>query len=255
MVYTAVKCILLSLGLFMQGYVLATTNPINFAIGISAPYAYKGEDNRNMGTLVDIGELLSLESGVRFDIYLVPTVRILTELKSGSADFAIMPSSNALDEVAERVAKISDARIVMIVNKNSAVAELPITNITNQRVGHIRGVFYEQLFTEFNLSNRVPLLTVESGIEMLLKGRLDYLVSLERTLAYHLKNKDIDENVEVVSTLREIATYLYVSKKMPGRAKVKQEFNKIIRRLHQQRRIEAIYRHLNLTDNLSNSSG
>jgi ABC-type amino acid transport substrate-binding protein len=217
-------------------------NKVSFVVMNATPYGFYDDDKQPAGIVVDIAKLISARAGLEFDIYLVPTLRIYKELDNGTTDLSMLPTGDAIDNIADRVAVISRMSSVVSTLKSNNMPVHSLNDLAGKRVGYVGGINYHESFKVHKSLIKVPMLTTQTGIEMLLRERIDYLISSERTLAYQLTSKRISDSVKFAYELSSTETYLYVSKKSPSRDALMSLLPEVVAQLHSENKIEAILR-------------
>lgn len=223
------------------------SDQLAFVIAQSVPYAFYDVDNNQAGIVVEMAKLLREQTGIKLDIYFAPPLRVYKELANGNAELSVLPVGNRANQVAVPIAKMSESAIVFATLQDNPIRVESLEGLTGKRVAYVKGIPYGPVFKSADNLIKIPALSTEIAIEMLLKRRVELVVSSERTLAYHLITKNIQDKVVFAFELDRKSAYLYVSKASPRKDELTRIFSRTIADLHSKKRIQAIYSHLKLT--------
>lgn len=242
----------LSLALSIFGvlpvHALDNEKRVTFVSSLSPPYVYYSDDGELSGIVVEMVKMMDEASEFSINLYHVPTLRVYLELAEGNADLSILPPGTNVDTIAERVVEVSRASTVLAsLNKNKDRLNT-LADLSRMRVGYVKGINYGSLFENIPNIDEVPLLSTDIGVEMLSRGRVDFILSSERTLAYHLQDKRFSDSIAMAYRVGEVPAYLYVSKKSAYRKELKSQLSKVINQLIANRKWQETYEHLVLPE-------
>jgi hypothetical protein len=207
--------------LFLQVFIVsnstaANTEPpsLRFAVYDSLPFGYLDDKGRPQGTVVDIAHLIATEANIPIKIDLVPVSRALRELTTGNADLTILlDRANSVDSI-EQIGLIESTRTVLIRLKNEQTFDASDLSNKNISIGFVRGAYYGKEFSAFlkdKTVQQIQVVNAQTGIELLLRKRIDYLSSLEISLAHALITQVKSEQIEPVKFFKTYNSALYIS--------------------------------------------
>jgi ABC-type amino acid transport substrate-binding protein len=230
----------------VSSYATESKEPVTLVSALSPPYVYYTENGELQGIIVDMVKMMNEVSDYEVILYHVPPPRIYLELADGYADLSILPPGENADAVADRIVEVSRASVVLAALNENKDKLSTLADLSRKRVGYVKGINYGALFDNIPNVYEVPLLSTDVGIEMLLKNRIDFILSSERTLAYHLQVQRFSNNVAMAYELSKVPAYLYTSKKSKHNAELKSHFSEIISQLIASNKWQEIYQHLAL---------
>ncbi len=231
---------------FSHGAVYASEKQqeIKLVSALSPPYVYYSKEGELKGIIVDMVKMINESSDYNVSLYHVPPPRIYLELMDGYADLSILPPGPNADAVAERAIEVSRASIVLASLLENKDKVQTLMDLSRKRVGYVKGINYGLLFDNIPDVYQAPLLSTDVGVEMLLLERIDFIMSSERTLAYHLKAQESKGQVAMAYELRKVPAYLYVSKKSPKKEELKGHLSNTINQLIAKNEWQNTYKHL-----------
>lgn len=224
---------------------------LRFAVHDTLPFGYRDTNGVPRGTIVDIAKLISTETGIPINIDLVPVSRVVREMKTGNADLTILlDRANSVDSI-EQVGLVENTRTVLTRLRNDKAFDDSHLNEKKFSLGFVRGAFYGKEFDTF-LENKkvlpIQLVNAQVGVDMLLRGRIDYLASLEISLAHALLSQVKNERIEPVKFFKAYNSALYISSRTKNKETVKDSLAKALVSLNEKGLIHPIHQNLKIND-------
>ena len=181
------------------------------------PYAYEN-NNKVVGTDVDVALAVFQKLGVTAKIRLLPWKRCLGLVKNQGAD-AILAAS-ITEERKEFLyfpsEPISEGVTVFFKKTQNPISSIGLNNNRNLSVGAILGYEYcDELDNSRLLDNASRVLTLEQSFNMLLLGRIDLAVGAELVGFHKAQEMGISDQLTIVGSERYCAggNYLAFAKK------------------------------------------
>ena len=212
--------LILGLSFLLHASIIFAQEPLTarFSTSNVKPWGFLNQDGVPVGLLVNLVHALEDElinandNRVTIDNHIRPYPRVIHEIKTGSIDFAVMFKSPEANKIGISVGKVADHKILIV-----GLAGTPKINNLNQLkdkpIGHIRGSKYGPIFDNHQSLNKLPLGSMEQGLNMLLKKRIYAFASADQTLYYALRELQIPSNKVIpLMTVSEVSTALYFSK-------------------------------------------
>ncbi len=153
-----------------------------------APWAIESAKYGIDGVNVRLIKALSQRSGVPLVPTVVPTARHLAAFKGRQDAYSLSLATNLSDEDGAVVGRVATYPVVLV-----AMATQPMANYedfvksSNRGVGVLRALKYEPLSSDSRVS-KVDIATLESGLRMLVAGRLDAVVATLPAIQYQLRS-------------------------------------------------------------------
>ncbi|GDY26179.1 hypothetical protein AHAT_20690 [Agarivorans sp. Toyoura001] len=190
--------------LLVNWNVLATDlAPAKFSTSLVKPWGYKSTDLHEQGLLVQFTRALASEAELPFNNVMRPYPRVIKEIKSGTADFAVMFASPKAEQIAVDLGQVVTVKVVAIAN----AGEQPINNIkqlNGKRVGVIRGAAYGPDIDDNPNIERVSFNDTAQGVQMLLLERIDVMVATNYSINHSLQELYIEP--ERITPVYHLAT-------------------------------------------------
>ena len=211
---------ILGLSLLLQASAVFAQDPLiaRFSTSNVKPWGFLNQEGMPAGLLISLVHELENEltntrnNRVTINNNIRPYPRVIHEIKKGAIDFAVMFNSPEANKIGIPLGKVADHKILIV-----GLAGTPPINNLNQLqgkpVGHIRGSKYGPLFDNHQSLNKLPLGSMEQGLNMLLKKRIYAFASADQTLYYALRELQIPSHKVIpLMTVSEVSTALYFSK-------------------------------------------
>lgn len=178
-----------------------------------SPWGGLEENGRKTGLLDLFAEALADASGVTIENISRPYPRVIFEMESGQCDLAVMFSSPANGEFAQSLGTVVATNIMLIGRADSPDIK-HLDDLGNKMVGHIRGSRYGTAFDQHPTILKVPVLTMEQGLNMLVRKRLDAMASADQTLYYTLREMGLSRlEIKPLLVLKTTTAELFISRK------------------------------------------
>jgi polar amino acid transport system substrate-binding protein len=154
------------------------------------PWGYIDREGKPGGIHVDMLQGLAAKNGALGVIRVVPYVRLIREIKQGSADIAVMFDSAESRDVAHLLAAIDPVKVLMVTRSKLTWSEFLESG--QLKIGRLRQSRYGMSQSSLKDSDFVDINTVNQGVAMLLKGRLDGMLCTAPALSIAFENLDVD---------------------------------------------------------------
>ncbi len=217
-----------------------------FSVSNVKPWGYYRNHNHPTGLLVEFGDQLQRQilknaaARLDFENHIRPYPRVISDIKTGRADFAVLFNSPESLNYGNSLGKIASFEILITGRKTSPPINT-IDDLAGKTIGYVRGSKYGPAFDSNNKLIKVSLDSMDKGVEMLLKGRLDALICLDQTLHYSLKEKSINPSAtKTLLVLGSARADLFISKRS-DKAVYQKEVSDALRQLHKKGTIKAIF--------------
>lgn len=231
---------------------LLTVNPVfadhdlTFSTSNVEPWGWFNEEYEPKGLLVALNTALQKEMMHRshrilhFTNHIRPYPRVINDIKTGRADFAVLFNSRESDQFGESVGKVSDFK-VLVTGLRDADSINSLQDLKGRPIGYVRGSRYGPVFDDNTDLSKVALDSMDKGLDMLLKGRLAALVCLDQTLFHALAKKRIPAGrTQTLMVLGSARADLYISRRSKNQSLA--EIAEIsLEALHQNGTIQAIF--------------
>lgn len=225
---------------------LLAAEPVVFSTSSVEPWGYFTDRHQPKGLLVTFNQLLQQQmqryspESLRFINFLRPYPRVIHDIKTGKADFAVLFRSPESLNYGDPVGEVSRFDI-LVTGLNSAEPIKDLSDLEGKPIGYVRGSKYGPAFDGNTRLTKLSLNSMEKGVEMLKKGRLHALVCLDQTLAYALAQKNIPAGAtKTLMVLGSAQTDLYISKRSQHKS-LQPLAAKALQELHQSGAIKAIF--------------
>ena len=194
----------------------AKTNTALFSTSNIKPWGFINNKNQEEGLLIDFNKALAHESGIKITNHVIPYPRVIREIKNGDVDFAIMFKNPQAESIGISLGQVAITKIVLVaLTNNDSIKSL--AQLAKQPVGYLRGSKFGQGFDNNTDIKKVPLGSIEQGINLLVKNRIKAIVCTERTFYGAAKLLNIKTNqIKPVLTIKTVAGDLYFSKNSPN---------------------------------------
>jgi len=220
--------------------------PVVFSTSSVEPWGYFTDRHQPKGLLVTFSQLLQRQmqlnssETLRFINFIRPYPRVINDIKTGKADFAVLFRSPESLNYGDPVGEVYRFDI-LVTGLSTAEPIKDLSDLEGKPIGYVRGSKYGPAFDGNTRLTKLSLDSMEKGVEMLKKSRLHALVCLDQTRAYALKQKNIPTAAtETLMVLGSASADLYISKR--SRHKPLQPLtHKALQDLHQSGDIKAIF--------------
>ncbi|WP_086479306.1 substrate-binding periplasmic protein [Oceanospirillum sanctuarii] len=221
-------------------------DPVVFSTSSVEPWGYFIDGNQPAGLLVEFNEALQAELkqhssfDVTFENYIRPYPRVINDIKTGRADFAVLFNSPESHNYGDSVGEVSTFDVVVTGRQDSA-GITSLDDLEGLPVGHVRGSKYGPAFDDNTKILKVSLDSMEKGLDMLLKGRLAALICLDQTLYHSMNEKGIaPDQTKTLFVIGKARADLFISKRSKKRFYM-EEVEDALDLLHEKGTIKAIF--------------
>ena len=225
-------------GLFLFSSPRIEARPLNLVIMEMEPFGFLTEDRQITGILHGMLKRIAEETGLAYELNLLPFARAIRYIETGQADAVIMFPNEQTEQVAIRVAPISLARNIVLGAAGTRYTSLE--DLHGKVVANVRGANYDDAFTSETKISKYAVNDYEQGLKMLVNNRLDGIAGTEGGILYIAKKLGYSRNQfgePLILNTRQ--TYLYFSKHTADEAII-QQLKAIIDRLREQDTFEKI---------------
>ncbi|GAA5316057.1 MAG: hypothetical protein AseanaTS_12620 [Candidatus Pelagadaptatus aseana] len=205
---------LLSVLCTAQPQLQTSTDPVRVATSIIKPWGMV-IDGEQQGLLIETAKVLHTETGIPYRHIFRPYTRVFHELLSGYSDLALVFQSPRVDQDAILVGTITQTRVILVgLPDNQPIDSL--AQLNGQSVGHMRGSKYGAAFDLATNFKRQPINTIEQGLAMLKRQRIDYMAAVDHTVYWGMKQLGLSATeIAEMTSLQGPILALYMSKKSP----------------------------------------
>lgn len=208
---------LLLISLFLSSFICAssedTKEPVLFATSTIKPWGME-IDGEMSGLLIDSIEEIHKKTAIPYLNNFRPYTRVLQEIVSGQADFAITFRSPDVDKKAILVGDIAQTNVVVITRANFHQEVESLESLKGFKIGHIRGSKYGPRFDQARHFTRIPINSIEQGLGMLIRGRIDAMAAVDHTIYWGLNALGIQaDEVSELTRIPGPVLSLYLSRK------------------------------------------
>ncbi len=194
------------------------------------PYLYKGADNQLHGVLVDFLKQIDEEAkGLNFVYKIFPYKRLLEELRSENVDVAIFYENNKAGTNKFK-AFSTLGNINYVIGRDSFIKSEFRSNL-DLRIGLIRSASYGPRVDSIPRSQKLELKNYHQGIDLMKRGRSNYLVIPSTVLEdYCYKNSCSHEVFKVRDKLNEKNNWFHITSKISKNlvSKIKEAHDRVI---------------------------
>ncbi|MGY5451648.1 substrate-binding periplasmic protein [Agarivorans sp. MS3-6] len=180
------RYLLLIMVTFHWAVLASDLEPAKFSTSIVKPWGYQDAELAGQGLLPSFTQALVKEAGIDYLNTMRPYPRVIKEMESGSADFAVMFASPHSDEIAVDLGLVVTVKIVAIANAGEQPVH-HVSQLAGKRIGVIRGSAYGPDIDDNPYVERVSFINTEQGIQMLLLGRIDAMIATNYSINYALQ--------------------------------------------------------------------
>ncbi|WP_394129373.1 substrate-binding periplasmic protein [Shewanella maritima] len=214
-------CLTLLLSLFSQA-VLAKGDCLNIHVINSTPIGYINESGEMTGTQPSYLEAIAKESGLCFDLIMLPYPRIWKSIELGQHDGGIIFRSQSRSHLVEYVAKIRSINIAVIPLSGNTISHYD--DLTKLTIGKLRGSHLSPKFNDDPRMKVVEIKSYDQMIKMLKAGRINAVAGGAHMLTYQLEVQGMMGKVDLTQSyvLGQKEQWMQLSKKSPHLDKIPQ---------------------------------
>ena len=212
---------------------------VRFATTTVKPWGIKSEAG-NHGLLVDVLDELMRITQIPVVNELQPYPRVVHSLYSGRADFAFLFDSPATREAAIHVGHLVNSKMI-VVGRAGAEELQSLDELEGKAVGFIRGSKYGAEFDEATHFTRVPVSTMEQGLAMLMRNRMDVMAGTDQAVYWSMRKMNVGaKRLSKLYVLGGTSGSLYLSKKS-NRSDLVPAYQNALKILHENGTLERIF--------------
>ncbi|WP_259782876.1 substrate-binding periplasmic protein [Aestuariispira ectoiniformans] len=243
----AIGFLLLSLSAF-HGY--AAEKILVFGAVNYPPYDIQDPEDIHPGIDIEILEYAMTEAGRPFEIRFMPWARALAYAQEGKISGLIscgdVPERRSFLAVSDPTSQLTQALVVRADYAGMQPERIEDFNAMDIRFGAVRGYADEGQLKQAGVPHTV-LNSTESGLRLLMIGRIDALWSGKEAIQFIARNMKIGGKVRYL-TLQDREPYLFrvcLSRKWPDYEAILADFNKALHKMRESgvhRKIMSYYR-------------
>lgn len=203
------------------------------------PFAYPGEPQER-GSIVDIYRMLEQELGKKIAIKYHPYPRVISSMKNGDLDIAIIFKNMNIEPYVTYVGEVSKSNVMVIPTKrffiNSYEDLYELKSIAVLRMAN-----FEPRFDQDNQLNKYTVVDYVSGLRMMSHNRASAIVGSQSGLAEANKHLNYDANRwNPPYFLNKKEWWVHMSKKSPHQALIP-EIQKAIKKIYREDLVWRLY--------------
>ena len=200
------------------GQALAEEEIIQVAVPPFAPFAFFKENTKCQGASIVILNKLASETGLNLSHVKYPYARILSSLKNGQLDLALIFKNDSLKNHVNYIGPVSQSKVVVLTQtKNAISAYDDLAKL--KHIAVIRKAQFEARFDEDSRLNKIPVESYLQALQMFKLNRVEAVVGSISGLEYAMQ--ELKMNVNLVKNAYHLGHkewWLHLSKKsaQPG---------------------------------------
>lgn len=202
---------LYGLGILLLCLSTSIQSEVTMAVFNVKPWGYIDERGQVAGYYLSLIRDFERQLGIKITFKLGPYLRVLQDISSGDADFAILIDDPDSAGIAYRLAPLPVIEVVFVLRSGLSLAKLKV--LPEPRIGRVIGAYYQEVGQLLPAASYVGVPNIESGFAMLAMGRVDALVFTDTALELLTeKGVDLPLNEFAVEKIGSIRAALYLSK-------------------------------------------
>ncbi|WP_339768110.1 transporter substrate-binding domain-containing protein [uncultured Paraglaciecola sp.] len=178
-----------------------------------APFAYVNNKNELTGSVVRYLDLLSVKTGIKFDIVLWPYARVISGVQRGTLDGAVIFRNAQLNDYVTFIGPISKSRVIVLPQMGRNLSTYNQLLLLNH-IAVIRGASFSRTFDEDTQLRKLQVSDYAQGLNLLRLNRVNAVVGSLQGIEYNLIA--LGENIQDFGTplvLAENSNWFHFSKK------------------------------------------
>ncbi|MEH6347989.1 MAG: transporter substrate-binding domain-containing protein [Bermanella sp.] len=192
---------------------IATVETLDVAVPPFAPFAFFKENTKCEGASISILNRLAKDVGIEFQHVRYPYARILSSLKTGQLDMALIFKNDSIKESVNYIGPISKSKVVVLTKIDKPVShyeELASLNF----IAVIRKAHFEPRFDNDTNIKKVAVESYLQALNMFSFDRVDAVVGSLSGLEYAMQELNLNVNLlENAYYLSDKEWWLHISKK------------------------------------------
>lgn len=192
---------------------IATVETLNVAVPPFAPFAFFKEDTNCEGASISILNKLAKDLGVEFQHVRYPYARILSSLKTGQLDMALIFRNDSIKESVNYIGPITKSKVVVLTKVGKPVSRYEELTSLNF-IAVIRKAHFEPRFDNDTNIKKVAVESYLQALNMFTFGRVDGVVGSLSGLEYAMQELNLNVNLlENAFYLGDKEWWIHISKK------------------------------------------
>lgn len=201
----------------LSGYLLVAASsvlaaPLNMVSTNVMPWGYLDSAGQPAGLHVQILTQLGLSSGLDYQLKVEPYARVVRDVQLGRADVSIMFDSTESRSMAHFLASVELGSVFLVGHKNVSWDQL--VKKPKLRIGRMSHSNYGLAKLKLEAQDFVAINTVNQGVAMMLRGRLDGVICTSAAFSLALEKLKVDSvNSLQAFHLAEVSGAVFLSKR------------------------------------------
>ena len=167
---------------------------LNVAVPPFAPFAFFQENKQCKGASVEILNRIAQHSGLTFQHVLYPYARILTSLKNGEIDMALVFKNASVKGYVNYIGPVSKSQVVVLTQLNHPIKQYQqLHNL--KAIAVIRKAQFDNAFDIDEKINKVSVESYLRALQMFARERVDAVVGSFSGLEYSMKQLSMDSTL------------------------------------------------------------
>jgi len=197
----------------------ASQQNITLRVGVPAfpPFAYMDEDQQLVGTLVTYFDYLKQDTGINFELVLYPYARVISGIKQGKLDVAMLFKNDLLEGYVDYIGPISKSKVIVLPLAGSNLYTYQQLYLLG-RIAVIRGARFDKQFDRDTQLSKMKVNDYLQGVRLLELKRVNAIVGSVVGLDYNLRliGKDFSDFGEPFELIEQ-ESWLHFSKQSQHR--------------------------------------
>ncbi|MCQ8879801.1 transporter substrate-binding domain-containing protein [Pseudoalteromonas shioyasakiensis] len=181
----------------------APTTKVSLAVDHGPPYSQISEDGEISGAIVDIFQEIQQQLGFKLELVGCPFSRCIRMLEQGEVNamggLILTPKRQQLMHFVTPPYMVITSSFVFYARHESQLEIKRYDDLYGKKIAIMRGAAYFKRFNEDDKLIKVPVLTENTAIDLLVKGRVDLVIGIESTTdhAMSVLNQPINKLVKM----------------------------------------------------------
>ncbi|WP_166425422.1 transporter substrate-binding domain-containing protein [Paraglaciecola sp. 20A4] len=188
---------------------------ITLKVGVPgfAPFAYVNKQSQLTGSVVRYLDLLSVKTGIQFEIVLWPYARVIAGVQRGTLDGAVIFRNAQLNDYVTFIGPISKSKVIVLPQMGRNLSTYNQLLLLNH-IAVIRGASFSRTFDEDTQLRKLQVSDYAQGLNLLRLNRVNAVVGSLQGIEYNLIA--LGANIQDFGTpllLAENSNWFHFSKK------------------------------------------
>jgi polar amino acid transport system substrate-binding protein len=218
---------------------------LKVAVPPFAPFAYFKESNECKGASVKILDDIAQLAGIQFQHVRYPYARILTSLKNGELDMALIFKNATVINNVEFIGPVSKSRVVVLTKLSNPIKQYQGLHALNA-IAAIRKAQFESQFDQDQQLNKSPVESYRQGLQMFKIEHVDAVVGSISGLEYNMKQLNMSaELLNQAFVLGHKEWWLHISNRSPlikENSNIKSKIKKAVNKIYRERLSYEVYK-------------